>query len=538
MPSLQEKESSVKNLPFNETPSFQALQHLAQNPFDLTKPGGLTPERISTFVAQACGFKLLYATERVTKDVMEALYSLAAERDVLQKMKQMQAGAVTNFIQGFESENRAVLHTALRDQFDNPREETVAKEAAKKAKNQLEALRKFADEIHKDKAIQNLIVIAIGGSELGPKACLEALQYLKTPDRNVFYISNVDPDATAAILKKVHLKNTIVAVVSKSGTTLETNTNEQLLRNAFKKEGINEQQHFIAVTSEGSPMDNLKNYRYVFHMWDWVGGRFSSTSSVGGVPIVFAYGYDIFVEFLRGAHAMDVAALSSDHHTNLPLLGALLGIWNRNFLNHPTLAIIPYSFALRSFTAHLQQVDMESNGKRVDKQGRPVDFETGPIIWGRTGTDAQHSFFQLIHQGTTKIPIEFIGFAESQNNFDLQLNGTTSQQKLNANLFAQAISLATGQNSENPNKVFPGNTPSHILLARRLTPFQLGALLSYRENVIAFQGFIWNINSFDQEGVQLGKKLAEKLIERQKNQNQKELAYPIGDAYLMHIEKI
>ncbi len=532
------KDSAVKSVPFPQTASYQALYHLAQSPYDLTKPGGLTPERISTFVGQACGFKLLYATERVDENVMNALQELAKEREVLKKVRQMQAGAVMNYIEGFPSENRAVLHSALRDQFDNPREEAAAKEAARKAKQQLDALRAFSEEVGKEKKFHNLIVIAIGGSELGPKACLEALQYAQLAGRNVHFISNVDPDATAAVLKKVDLETTLVAVVSKSGSTLETTTNELFVRNAFQKKGIDPRGHFIAVTGEGSPMDNHENYRYVFHIWDWVGGRYSSTSAVGGVPIVFACGYDTFIEFLRGAHAMDVAAVSEDLHTNLPLLGALLGIWNRNFLHFQTLAIIPYSYALRCFSGHLQQLDMESNGKRIDKQGRKVGFETGPIIWGRPGTDAQHSFFQLIHQGTTKVPIEFIGFAESQYNFDLVQEGTTSQQKLLANLLAQAISLATGQANDNPNKEFPGNTPSHILLARKLTPFQLGALLSYRENATAIQGFIWDINSFDQEGVQLGKKLADKLIQRQKNRTIQELSYPVGDAYLKHLEKL
>lgn len=227
---------------------------------------------------------------------------------------------------------------------------------------------------------------------------------------------------------------------------------------------------------------------------------------------------------------MDRLALENEPSKNLPLLAALLEIWNHNFLHIQTCAVIPYSQALWRFTAHLQQLDMESNGKQIDKQGHFVDFATGPIIWGEAGTNAQHSFYQLIHQGTIPICLEFIGFKENQTGTDFVYEGTTSQQKLLANLFAQAIALATGQKNENPNKVFLGNRPSFILLGKRLTPYALGALLAFYEHKVAFQGFIWNINSFDQEGVQLGKVLANRIIDRMKNP--KGSVYPVADAYL------
>jgi glucose-6-phosphate isomerase len=247
-------------------------------------------------------------------------------------------------------------------------------------------------------------------------------------------------------------------------------------------------------------MDNPSEYRASFYIWDYIGGRYSVTSMVGAVALAFALGMDRFLEFLRGANAMDKAALQADPHANLPLLSALLGIWNRNFLEHPTTAIIPYSHALSRFPAHLQQLDMESNGKRIDKEGKPVHFDTGPIIWGEPGTNGQHSFYQSIHQGTAVIPLEFIGFATAQYGEDLSYKGTFSQEKLLSNLFAQAVALAQGQKSENPNKVFPGNRPSRILLAHQLDPYTLGALLAFYEHKVVFQGFIWNINSFDQEG--------------------------------------
>jgi glucose-6-phosphate isomerase len=257
---------------------------------------------------------------------------------------------------------------------------------------------------------------------------------------------------------------------------------------------------------------------------------------VGGVLLGFILGMDRFLEFLKGAYLMDQVALQEDPQQNLPLLGALLGIWNRNFLKYPTVAVIPYSQALARFPAHLQQLDMESNGKHVDKEGNQVTFETGPILWGEPGTNGQHSFFQLLHQGTSVVPVEMIGFIESQCGKDLQVEGSYSQEKLLANLFAQAIAFAQGQKSSNPNQEFVGNRPSHILLARKLDPMTLGSLLAYYEHKVAFQGFLWNINSFDQEGVQLGKKLATEMVKTfSEIREGRQASYPLGEAFLSHI---
>ena len=288
-------------------------------------------------------------------------------------------------------------------------------------------------------------------------------------------------------------------------------------------------------------MDDPQNYIASFYMWDYIGGRYSATSMVGGVILAFALGMDRFLEFLRGANAMDKIALRPDLKANLPLLSALLGIWNRNFLSLPTTAIIPYSQALCRFQAHLQQLDMESNGKRIDKKGHFVDFDTGPIIWGEPGTNGQHSFYQSIHQGTTVVPLELIGFKESQYHDDISFQGTSCQEKLLANLFAQSIALAVGQQSDNPNKSFPGNRPNRILFGARLDPYAMGALLAYYEHKVVFQGFIWNINSFDQEGVQLGKKLSLKIIDQFASSKQGKpidpKGFPLGAAYLKHLEK-
>lgn len=262
---------------------------------------------------------------------------------------------------------------------------------------------------------------------------------------------------------------------------------------------------------------------------------------VGGVLLSFAYGFDIFWEMLKGANAMDKNALNHDMDKNLPLLAALLGIWNRNFLHYPLLAVIPYSSALARYPSHIQQADMESNGKHIDKLGHYVDFNTGPYIFGEPGTNAQHSFYQLIHQGTDICPLELIGFKLPQRKFDKTIDGTTSQEKLLSNLFAQSIALATGQKNENPNKDFQGNRPNFILLGKQLTPFALGALLAFYEHKVAFQGFIWNINSFDQEGVQLGKVLAVKIIERFAAHNNDKFnsdTYPLGDAYIKQLDDL
>lgn len=510
---------------FSKQPSFLKLHQLAQHPFDLTT--GLTPDRIEKMAIEGVGFKLLYGTERVTDAVLGTLFSLAKEAKALEKMRAMQSGEVINCIEGFESENRAVLHTAMRDQFEPRQTAKSALEAAEMAERELHKLERFLAKI--EGKFTDLIQIGIGGSDLGPRALAVALQPFHKPGHRVHFISNVDPDDVNRVLTGLDLKKTLVVVVSKSGTTLETLTNEEFVRTRIAKMGLDPKEHFVAVTGEKSPMDNPAHYLASFYMWDFIGGRYSATSMVGGVMLGFALGFHGFKEILRGSHEMDHHSLTAKPEANLPLLSALLGIWNRNFLGYPTVAIIPYSQALLRFPAHLQQLDMESNGKRIDKTGHPVDFSTGPIIWGEPGTNGQHSFYQLIHQGTDVIPLEFIGFHKSQYPQDLQIQQTTSQQKLLSNLFAQSIALAIGQKNANPNKFFPGNRPNRILLAERLDPHTLGALLSYYENKVAFQGFIWNINSFDQEGVQLGKKLATKMLGLFSGKKE---PFLLGEAYL------
>ena len=501
---------------FTDFKAVQRLMKLAESPYPLAGTGTLPPERIAQYRTSACGFDLLYATQRIDEVVLEELQNLADEAGLVAQFKAMKSGAVMNRIIGQESENRQVLHTACRDIFTDP---PSAPEASGQAKEQLHRLQSFLADLEsgvivneQGESFTTMVQVGIGGSDLGPRALYLALERYSRPGRSARFIANVDPDDAAAVLAGLDLSRSLINVVSKSGITLETLTNEQLVRQALTAAGLNPARHMIAVTGAGSPMDDPDNYLASFYMYDYIGGRYSATSMVGGVTLGFILGYEGFQEILRGADAMDTAAEAGSIRENPALLMAMLGIWNHNFLGMSTAAVLPYSQALLRFPAHLQQCDMESNGKSVTRSGNPVRWQTGPVIWGEPGTNGQHAFYQLLHQGTEIVPVEFIGFRRSQYEADVTVNGTTSQQKLAANMLAQSLAMAQGQEHENPNKVFAGNRPSLLLIAEQLTPYTMGALLALYENKIAFQGFCWNINSFDQEGVQLGKRLADRIL--------------------------
>ncbi len=506
----------MKFLDFLELTAVGKLQDHAESPCDLTEPDLLSTQRFSDYYLSSCGFDLLYATQRLDGSVLTALQELADEAELIEKFLAMKQGAVMNRIEGFPSEERQVLHTSSRDVF---RENPDHQPSARQAKKQLVHLRTFLADLESGRMVNEvgepfttMIQVGIGGSDLGPRALCLALTAYGRSGRRADFISNVDPDDAAHVLAGVDLSRTLVNVVSKSGTTLETVTNERLVREAFVREGLDPACHIIAVTGKGSPMDDAARYLAIFHMYDYIGGRYSATSMVGMVTLGFLLGHDRALEILSGAHAMDMAAEEKDIRRNMPLLMAMTGIWNHNFLGFPTLAVLPYSQALVRFPAHLQQCDMESNGKSVTRQGGLVRWQTGPVVWGEPGTNGQHAFYQLLHQGTEIVPTEFIGFRRSQYGRDLIVKGTTSQQKLMANMLAQSLALAQGRPHDNPNKYFPGNRPSSILLADRLTPYSMGVLLALYEHRIVFQGLCWNINSFDQEGVQLGKALANQLL--------------------------
>lgn len=501
---------------FSRYKAVAKLTSLARQPHDLTGPTGLTPERISKYVCSGCGFDLLYATQRISDDVLAALQELADEAGLIDAFMAMKQGAVLNRITGFESENRQVLHTACRDIFSGrPR----APEASARAERELLKLRRFLENLANGGIVNaagqpftTMVQVGIGGSDLGPRALYLALQRYCVEGRSARFIANVDPDDAAEVLRGLDLSRTLFNIVSKSGTTLETLTNEQLVKDALLRAGLNPARHMLAVTGESSPMDDASKYLASFYMYDYIGGRYSATSMVGLVVLGFALGFDAAMEILAGADQVDQAAEEREVCRNIPLLLALLGIWNHNFLGCASVAVLPYSQALSRFPAHLQQCDMESNGKSVTRNGEAVTWPTGPVVWGEPGTNGQHAFYQLIHQGTEIVPVEFIGFRKSQYQVDLAVAKTSSQQKLVANMLAQSLAMAMGQGSENPARRFPGNRPNLVLMADQLTPRAMGALLAIYEHKIAFQGFCWNVNSFDQEGVQLGKLLATRLL--------------------------
>ena len=503
---------------FDQLVAHARLTKLASSPYDLSESRALTGERVDSYQVECADFTMLYSTQCLDDKVFAALQQLADESGVIEQFKAMAAGAVINRIDGVDSENRQVLHTACRDIFSKT---PMAPAATSQSREQLAGLKGFLNDLEHGRLLNDrgetftdMIHIGIGGSDLGPRALALALRPFFLKGRRVHFIANIDPDEAALVMAGLDLSRTLVNLVSKSGTTMETRANEELVRQSYLAAGLEPSRYFMAVTGENSRMDNPDNYLRIFHMFDYIGGRYSVTSMVGGVVLGFALGYEGFKQILAGANKVDLACGQVDISRNLPLLLALIGVWNRNFLGYETLAIVPYSQALASFPAHLQQCDMESNGKSIDRHGKFLSHESGPILWGEVGTNGQHAFFQLLHQGTTVVPVEFIGFRHSQQGHDLDVGGATGQQKLMANMLAQSLALATGRIDDNPNQSFAGNRPSSILLADRLTPETMGQLLAIYEAKIIFQGFIWNINSFDQEGVQLGKDLAGEILSK------------------------
>jgi glucose-6-phosphate isomerase len=326
------------------------------------------------------------------------------------------------------------------------------------------------------------------------------------------FISNVDPDDASQVLSGLDLARTLFVLVSKSGTTQETLANELFVKAKLQAAGLDPSKHMVAVTSETSPLARNPGYLDSFYIDDFIGGRYSSSSAVGGVVLSLAYGAETFKAFLRGAHAADAAALESSARKNAALMDALIGVYERNVQGYPYTAVLPYSQALSRFPAHLQQLDMESNGKHVNRRGERLSYSTGPVIFGEPGTNGQHSFFQLLHQGSDVVPLQFVGFKESQRKDDVTVDGSDSQTKLKANLAAQIVAFAVGKSDADPNKNFLGGRPSSLIHGQELNPESLGALLAHFENKVMFQGLLWNLNSFDQEGVQLGKVLAKKVL--------------------------
>ena len=505
-----------KNLDTLET--FKALSEVKRVKLAEAMSGAEGAERVKKYsVPMAEGFSYNFAAKQVDDEVLNALKALVEEAQLAEKFEELYNGAVIN-----TGENRLVLHQLTRGQLGNAVEADGVDKREFYVKQQAR-IAEFANKVHNGEITNaagekftTVVQIGIGGSDLGPRAMYLALENWakknNTLKMKAQFISNVDPDDAAAVLNAVDVAHALFVLVSKSGTTLETLTNESFVKEALKKAGLDASKHMIAVTSETSPLAKSDDYLAAFFMDDYIGGRFSSTSAVGGAVLSLAFGPDVFAQFLEGAAAEDKLSANKNVMENPEMLDALIGVYERNVLGYPGTAVLPYSQALSRFPAHLQQLDMESNGKSVNRFGEPVDYPTGPVIFGEPGTNGQHSFYQLLHQGTDIVPLQFVGFRNSQIGTDIEIQGSTSQQKLCANVAAQIVAFACGKSDDNRNKNFEGGRPSSIIIGDSLTPKSLGALLAHFENKIMFQGFLWNVNSFDQEGVQLGTVLAKRVL--------------------------
>ena len=498
--------------------SFKELENTKKVDLPAAMSGESGADRVKKYsVPMAAGMTYNYGAKAVDDDILKKLCDLAKEAELSEKFAELYNGEIIN-----TGEKRRVLHQLTRGQLGND----VIADGVNKREFYLKEQKRiadFADKVHggqianaKGEKFTTVVQIGIGGSDLGPRAMYLALEGWARKNGSFLmeakFISNVDPDDATAVLEQIDVEHSLFILVSKSGTTLETLTNQSFVMDALKKKGLDPAKHMIAVTSETSPLAKSDDYLEAFFMDDFIGGRYSSCSGVGGAVLSLAFGPKVFADFLDGAAEADKTATESDPMKNPAMLDALIGVYERNVLGYPATAVLPYSQALSRFPAHLQQLDMESNGKSVNRFGEPVNYVTGPVIFGEPGTNGQHSFYQLLHQGTDIIPLQFVGFKNSQFDNDVIIEGSTSQKKLCANVAAQIVAFACGKDDENPNKRFAGGRPSSIIIGDELTPASLGALLSHFENKVMFQGFVWNLNSFDQEGVQLGKVLAKRVL--------------------------
>ena len=481
--------------------------------------------RIKNFTISNGDFLVDFSKNIMNDKTLRLLLKLAEESDLKNAIRKQFEGEKIN-----KSENRAVLHSAIRSSKKN-KIYVDGENIIPAIKNSREKIKSFTNDIisgeikgFTNKKITDIVNIGIGGSDLGPTMVVEALKYYRSR-LNPHFISNVDGDHVIEILKKLNPESTLFIIVSKSFATQETITNAKLVRKWLKnKLGANSvKNHFVAVSSNIEKVKKFGiNENYIFSMNDWVGGRFSVWSSVG-LSVSLSIGFKNFEDFLNGAQIMDTHFQSSSFNKNIPVILALVSIWYNNFFGSETEAILPYSEYLQKLPSYLQQVVMESNGKSVDRDGKKVTYQTGNIVWGNTGTNSQHAFFQLIHQGTKIIPCDFIGFKQPLHKENMQHN------KLMSNFFAQTKALMMGKNITQvkkelnnnsqdfnlaPFKVFDGNKPSNTILIDKLTPKSLGSLIALYEHKVFVQGIIWNIFSYDQWGVELGKKLADNIYEQ------------------------
>ncbi len=482
---------------------------------------GENPERAETFALEVDGLFLDYSKNRITDETRALLLALAEESGVRNAIDAMFSGEKIN-----RTENRAVLHVALRNRSDTPIE-VDGRDVMPEVNRVLQQMEAFARKVrdgewkgHTGKRIRHIVNIGIGGSDLGPVMAYEALKPYSRRELSVRFVSNVDGTHLAEALRDIDPAETLFIVASKTFTTQETLTNAFSARDwllAALKDEAAVGKHFVSVSTNAEKVRAFGiDTANMFEFWDWVGGRYSLCSAIG-LSLMVAVGPDHFYRLLDGFHAMDRHFADAPFEENMPVLLALLGVWYNNFFGAESHALLPYDQYLSRFPAYFQQCDMESNGKYIDKQGKRVTVQTGPIIWGEPGTNGQHAFYQLLHQGTKLVPSDFIGFNKSQNPLG------DHHVKLMANFFAQTEALAFGKTAEEvaaegtepelvPHRTFEGNRPTNTILADQLTPFVLGQLIALYEHKVFVQGVIWNIHSFDQWGVELGKALAGKIL--------------------------
>ncbi|WP_041740057.1 glucose-6-phosphate isomerase [Echinicola vietnamensis] len=520
----------MKNTNPTQTAAWKKLSQLADQKKSQTIQSLFADSsRFDKFSARFEDILVDYSKNRVDDEVLSTLFELAKETELTSAIEAMFTGGHIN-----QTEDRAVLHTALRNRSNNP-VEVDGKDVMPEVNAVLEQMKVFADKVNSGawkgfsgKPIKSLVNIGIGGSDLGPVMVTEALKPYQNEQLDIHFVSNVDGTHMAETLKKVDPETTLFFIASKTFTTQETMTNAHTARSWFLDHAKDEAavaKHFVALSTNaeavsafGIDTDNM------FAFWDWVGGRYSLWSAIG-LPIACAIGFDNFEKLLEGAHAVDKHFRGTDFESNIPVILALIGIWNTNFLGAASEAILPYDQYLHRFAAYFQQGNMESNGKYVSRNGEKVDYTTGPIIWGEPGTNGQHAFYQLIHQGTHLIPCDFIAPAISHNPVG------DHHPKLLSNFFAQTEALMNGKSLEEvkeeltkagksaaeiaklaPHKVFEGNRPTNSILVKKVDPYTLGCLVAMYEHKIFVQGVIWNIFSFDQWGVELGKVLAKKIL--------------------------
>ena len=531
-------------VPLAQRPAWKALQQHAETvkTLQLRQLFKDDPERGTRFTAEAEGLFLDYSKNRITNETLSLLTQLAEQSGLKQHIEAMFTGEKINI-----TENRAVLHVALRA----PKSESIkvdGEDVVPEVHKVLDKMSGFADRVrsgewkgHTGKRIKNVINIGIGGSDLGPVMAYEALKHYSQRDLNFRFVSNVDGTDFAEAVQDLNADETLFLVASKTFTTLETMTNAHSARDwalAALKDESAIAKHFVAISTNAKEVAKFGiDTANMFGFWDWVGGRYSMDSAIG-LSTMIAIGPDNFRAMLSGFHAMDVHFRTTPFEKNLPVLLGLLTVWYTDFFDAQTVAILPYEQYLKRFPAYLQQLTMESNGKHVTLSGEHVGTETGPIYWGEPGTNGQHSFYQLIHQGTRLIPADFIGFYKTLNPLGRH------HDMLMANVFAQAEALAFGKTAEEvkaegvaealvPHKVFEGNRPSNTILAEVLTPEALGKLIALYEHSVFTQGTIWSIDSFDQWGVELGKVLAQKIIGELESATEPALAHDTSTTNLI-----